>query len=57
MKSVAPGMYQLMVLDESEAHTITSEPVADDFDDLGGDGRSAGEGDGEARSQGAGGGG
>ena len=35
MKSVAPGMYQLMVLDESEAHTITSEPVADDFDDLG----------------------
>ena len=35
MKSVAPGMYQLLVVDESESHTITSEPVADDFDDLG----------------------
>jgi hypothetical protein len=35
MKSVAPGMYQLMVVDESESHKITSEPVADDFDDLG----------------------
>ena len=35
MKSVAPGMYQLLVVDESESHTITSEPVADDFDDVG----------------------
>ncbi len=35
MKSVAPGTYQLLVVDESESHTITSEPVADDFEDLG----------------------
>jgi hypothetical protein len=35
MKSVAPGVYQLLVVDESESHKITSEPVADDFDDLG----------------------
>jgi hypothetical protein len=35
MKSVAPGTYQLLVLDESESHKITSEPVDDDFDDLG----------------------
>src|SRR5260370_19642621 len=33
-KSVAPGRYQLLVLDESDAHTITSEPGAEDFDDL-----------------------
>jgi hypothetical protein len=35
MKSVAPGVYQLLAVDESESHTITSEPAADDFDDLG----------------------
>jgi hypothetical protein len=35
MKSVAPGTYQLLVLDESETHTITSEPMGDDFDDQG----------------------
>ena len=34
MKSVAPGTYQLLVLDESESHTITSEPGTDDFDEL-----------------------
>ncbi len=34
MKSVAPGTYQLLVVDESQSHTITSDPVADDFDDV-----------------------
>jgi hypothetical protein len=34
IKSVAPGTYQLLVVDESEMHTITSEPGTEDFDDL-----------------------
>jgi large repetitive protein len=34
MTSVAPGMYQLLVVDESESHTITSEPGTDDFDEM-----------------------
>jgi hypothetical protein len=33
IKSVAPGTYKLLVVDESETHTITSEPGADDFDE------------------------
>ena len=33
VKSVAPGTYKLLVVDESETHTITSEPGADDFDE------------------------
>jgi hypothetical protein len=33
IKSVAPGTYKLLVLDESETHTLTSEPGADDFDE------------------------
>jgi hypothetical protein len=31
--SVAPGTYKLLVMDESETRTLTSEPGADDYDD------------------------
>jgi protocatechuate 3,4-dioxygenase beta subunit len=33
LKSVAPGTYKLLVMDESETRTITSEPSADDYDE------------------------
>lgn len=33
IKSVAPGTYQLLVVDEGETHTITSEPSSDDYDE------------------------
>jgi uncharacterized surface anchored protein len=33
IQSVAPGKYKLLVVEESETHTITSEPGSDDFDE------------------------
>ncbi len=33
IKSVAPGTYKLLVLDESETHAIVSEPSVDDYDE------------------------
>ena len=33
IKPVAPGTYQLLVVDEGETHTITSEPSFDDYDE------------------------
>jgi hypothetical protein len=33
MKSVTPGTYGLLVVDEGETHTITSEPSPDDYDE------------------------
>jgi hypothetical protein len=35
MRSVTPGTYKLMVLDESETHTIISDPSSDDYDERG----------------------
>ena len=33
IKSVAPGTYKLLVVDESETHTMTGEPSSDDYDE------------------------
>jgi Carboxypeptidase regulatory-like domain len=33
IQSVAPGKYKLLVVEESETHTIASEPDSDDFDE------------------------
>jgi hypothetical protein len=33
IKSVAPGTYQLLVVDEGRTHTITREPSWDDYDE------------------------
>jgi hypothetical protein len=30
---VTPGTYKLLVVDEGETHTITSEPSSDDYDE------------------------